>query len=337
MRLITAVLLLIGLVILATLLARSDLQTVWLQLQAVGMAGITVILVLRALVVAADSYSWQLTLPSVGLGPAWFGRLWNVKLIGEALNKLLPLASMGGEPVKVALLVRRFGVDLRAATTSVVLWQTINSLSLVLFVATGFVAMFIAGSLDAAYRTAAAGGLVAFALGIALFIVVQRKRITSRLVGPLARRFGPRTLAFLSAIEDIEGRLEQFYRRNGQRFAVAFLLSLATWVISAIEIHLALAFMGQPVTWIESLVIAAVTVLVRTALFLVPAGLGTQEGALVLVCSAITGVPEVGLAVAAVLRLRELVWIAVGLAVGWAYAAFPLVGPAAPEDRDRPG
>ena len=322
MRLITLFLLLIGGGLLAVLLIEVDLGQVWGRLEDVGTWGIAAVLMLRVLVVAADSYAWQLTLPSVPQATVWFGRLWNVMLIGEALNKVLPLASVGGEPVKIALLHKRFGIDLREATASIVLWQTLNNFSMVAFVAIGFAAMFAMTSLDPAFRLAAAAGLVAFAVGIALFFLIQRKKVVSRIAAWLGRRFGARAERVLLTIHDVEDRLIAFYGQARERFGAAFLLCFSTWVLSAVEIHLALHLMGYPASWIDSLVIAAVTVLVRAALFMVPAGIGTQDGALVLICGSITGSPDLGLALAAILRLRELVWVAVGLMTGWFYAAF---------------
>lgn len=322
MRLITLIIVLIGGGLVALLLVEADLGQVWQRLEGIGGWGIAAILLLRVLVVAADSYAWQLTLPSVPKAAAWFGRLWNVMLIGEALNKVLPLASVGGEPVKIALLNRRFGVDLREATASIVLWQTLNNFSMVAFVAIGFAAMFALASLDTAFRLAAAAGLVAFAVGIGLFFLIQRQKVTSRLAAWLGQRFGERARKLVIAIHDVEDRLIAFYGQARGRFGAAFLLCFSTWVLSAVEIHLALHFMAYPASWVDSLVIAAVTVLVRAALFMVPAGIGTQEGALVLISGSITGSTDLGLALAAVLRLRELVWVAIGLVTGWCYAAF---------------
>jgi len=56
---------------------------------------------------------------------------------------------------------------------------------------------------------------------------------------------------------------------------------------------------------------------VRSTFFFVPGDLGTQEAAHVLICTAVTGSAELGLALAAVRRGRDLLWIAWGLAIGW--------------------
>ena len=62
--------------------------------------------------------------------------------------------------------------------------------------------------------------------------------------------------------------------------------------------------------------IEALAQMIRSAVFFIPLGIGAQEGAFVLISTAITGVPGLGLACAAVRRIRELIWIVLGL-FGW--------------------
>jgi hypothetical protein len=67
-------------------------------------------------------------------------------------------------------------------------------------------------------------------------------------------------------------------------------------------------------------IIEAFMLLVRTLFFFVPADIGTQEGALVIACSAITGSPSLGLALAAIRRARDLLFVAWGLGIGFWYS-----------------
>ena len=72
-------------------------------------------------------------------------------------------------------------------------------------------------------------------------------------------------------------------------------------------------------SFFDAMVIESFVILVRSTLFFVPADLGTQEGAQVLICGAITGSPALGLALAAIRRARDLLWIAWGLGIGSRY------------------
>ena len=51
-----------------------------------------------------------------------------------------------------------------------------------------------------------------------------------------------------------------------------------------------------------------------------PADVGTQEGALLLICSAVTGSPTLAVALAAIRRSRDILWIVWGLAIGSRYS-----------------
>jgi len=62
---------------------------------------------------------------------------------------------------------------------------------------------------------------------------------------------------------------------------------------------------------------------VRAAAFIIPGSLGATEGVFFLLYGVLTGVPTLGLAVAVVRRAREVLWIAWGLALGWAYSLNP--------------
>jgi uncharacterized membrane protein YbhN (UPF0104 family) len=196
--------------------------------------------------------------------------------------------------------------------------------------------MFQMESLPRAYRIGAAAGLFGFALAGALFFLAQRLRalgLIRRLAGRLGPRIGERALGALAALQDVEEGLVTFYRDHRGRFALSLAASLCEWITGTVAAWIALAALGQPVGWADATAIEAFVVLVRSSLFFVPADLGTQEGSLVLICGAVTGSPAAGLALAAVRRGADLVWVVWGLAAG---SAWSLTGAAAPDPADPP-
>jgi hypothetical protein len=76
-------------------------------------------------------------------------------------------------------------------------------------------------------------------------------------------------------------------------------------------------FLGHPISLTDAWVIEAAVQLVRSGAFFIPAGIGMQEGAFFVIIALLTGQPALGLAVAAVRRFREVIWIAWGLVLGW--------------------
>jgi len=319
MRLLT---LFAGITLLAFVASRIDLVEVWARVVALGPLGALAAVAVYFLAFLIDTASWQLALPSVRLNGVWLYRLWKVRMVGEALNLVIPAGSLGGEPVKAVLLKRGHGIGYREGTASLFIARTVNVLALVAFAAVGFALMLGVEALSRSFVLAAGLGLLALGLGVAGFYAVQRWGVASFLARRLvARRLGGHLAArlegFLEPIHAVDDRFEQFYARRRLRFAGALALAFLNWLVGAAEIMVIMWFLGAPVSPSEAWLIEAVAQLVRAGFFFVPASLGVTEVAMVLVYDALTGRPSLGFAVALIRRARELVWIAWGLWLGW--------------------
>jgi uncharacterized membrane protein YbhN (UPF0104 family) len=94
---------------------------------------------------------------------------------------------------------------------------------------------------------------------------------------------------------------------------------LAGWIAGAIEIWAALWFLDKPVGIIEALIIESVIQAVSSAAFVIPAALGVQEGAFLLVGGALGLDPTTALALAGARRIRDCVVFMPGL-LSWQIA-----------------
>ena len=322
-----------GIGLLAFVASRIDLAEVWARVVELGPLGALAAAAVYFLAFLIDTASWQLALPSVRLNGAWLYRLWKVRMVGEALNLVIPAGSLGGEPVKAVLLKRGHGIGYQEGAASLFIARTVNLLALVAFGAVGFALMLGVEALPRSFVLAAGLGLLALGLGVAGFYAVQRwgaasflaRRLGGRLAGRLTGRLTGRLDGFLEHIHAVDDRFEQFYLRQRLRFAGALALAFLNWLVGAAEIMVIMWFLGAPVSPSEAWLIEAVAQLVRAGFFFVPASLGVTEAAMVLVTDALTGRPALGFAVALIRRARELVWIAWGLGLGWREA-----GPAEP-------
>jgi uncharacterized protein (TIRG00374 family) len=254
-------------------------------------------------------------------------------MLGEVFNTVTPLGGMGGEPVKAALLKRHYRVSLHEGTASLIVAKTVNTLALVLFLAFGFWLVIDSGVISDSYKTTAGVGLAALGMGTFLFFLVQRFQVSS-LTGSWIhrRRSGERLERLLRHIGDVDQRLADFYTKNRRRFIAAMTLAVLNWVLGVIEVYWTMRFLGHPITLEESWIIEAAAQLVRVGNFLIPASLGLQEGAFLLVTGAITGQPALGVAAAVVRRFREVLWLIWGALYGWAFAVSePDAAPPPPE------
>lgn len=316
--------LLVGLLLLGLILQRTDLAELWSQVARVGAGGMLAVLCVYALYFGADAVSWQLALPSVGMNARWIGRMYVVRMIGEAYNNITPTASLGGEPIKAWLLKVNWGVPLRDSGASLVIAKTTSMCSLVVFVAIGVLMLLDHPGFTATHKAIAAGGLAFLIFSTVVFFLMQHLRLSSFIAGRLGRsRFGRRLAGVIAAAEDIDHQFARFYREHGQRLWWSFAFAMANWLLGAVEVYLIMNFVGYPASYTEVWMIECMVQLVRTVTFFIPAGIGTQEGAFLIGVGALTGVPSAGVATALVRRFRDLIWISISLVLASLYAVTP--------------
>ena len=301
--------------------AEVDFADVWSHAILIGVGGMFVLIVLYGAAFLIDSFTWQMAMAGVPLNARWLWRAFRVRMVGEVFNNIMPAAGMGGEPVKAVLLNKHYGLGYREGTASIILGRTINMVAQVLFLAIGFAAIWVS-DLPGHFKGLALAGLGAFVGVTAIFFYAQRLRVAS-LMGLWLGRW--RLLEFINGvlhhIRDMDERLIRFYTENHGRFAVAIALAFLNWVAGAAEIYVAMMFLGHPVSFTDAWIVESVAQLIRTAAFFIPAALGAQEGAFLLIFTVMTGGPALGVAVALVRRARELIWLLLSAAFGVAYAA----------------
>jgi glycosyltransferase 2 family protein len=307
---------LIGLAILAMILGEVDLSEVTTMVGRVGW-GMALILAIYFAAFLIDSFTWQMALLQVPLNATWLYRTWKARMVGEFFNNTIPAASMGGEPVKATILKKHYGISYREGTASLILGKTINMVSLIIFLVIGFALIWTSPLLAQSHKTLAAIGLGAIMLGTLLMYVVQRFRFFSITGTWLSRtKIGGKVESILHHIHDMDERLIGFYTGHRGRFAAAIFLAFINWLLGAAEVYYAMGFLGHPVSWANAWIIEAAVQLVRSGMFFIPAAIGAQEGIFLIVCTAITGVAPLGVAVAVVRRIREVLWLLWGALIG---------------------
>lgn len=326
----------LGLGLLAVVLLEADPVELWETVLQVGWWGMAFVLILYTVEFLLDVVGWQVAFESIPFTARWAGRLYLVRMIGEAINNATPTASLGGEPVKAWLLRSHYGIGYRESSATIILAKTTNMIGLILFLGVGFALLMGSPGLADAYKAIAGTGLVALSLGTILFFSAQRLRFSSLAGGRLSQtRLGQRLARLWEIVRDVDDHLVRFYTCHRARFTTALILALLNWVLGVVEIYFVMDWLGHPISFLDAWIIEAMAQLVRTGAFFIPAGIGVQEGTFLIFCTAITGNPTVGLAVSVVRRTRELLWILAGLAI---WSRFSIKLPAklpepAPESR----
>lgn len=309
-----------GLVLLGLVVAHSDLGQVAHLLAGIEWSGVVGVVALFCLAWAVEILAWALTFTTRPVGTRWLWQLWRVNMVGEAMNVVMPLGSLGGEPIKAWLLKRHYQVGYREAATTLVLMQTLLALAEALFVALGALLACLFGILPAAIEHLLSSAAVVLAVAMAIVVIGLHRRWLRGLLEAFEQRFGGARFARLKdSLVDVEHALADFARTQPHRFTASTVLFLGNWLGGAAELWLILQLLEAPLPFASCWVAEAAIVTIRSLTFFLPAQLGSVEAVTVFVISALGGGGELGLALSAVRRARELAWSVAGLSVGAAY------------------
>jgi uncharacterized protein (TIRG00374 family) len=282
-----------------------------------GVAAVLVILLPSLLMYLLEAYGWRLTLRRHAARVS-FGRLLAIRTAGEVVNMTTPAAYVGGEPLK-ALLLKPHGVPMIEALASVITAKTTMTIAQVLFILLGIGLAFglVGASGDSHAPLLAAlvgGGLLLF--GIALFVMVQRIGLFLGLLNVL--RWCRIRIPYLESREDklreLDRTILDFYTRDRRAFLLSIGFFFLGWLAEALEVYAILWFIGGPsVSPLAAIAIGALSVFIKGGTFFIPGSLGAQEGGNLLILVAFGYSDVTGITFALLRRVRELVWIAIGL------------------------
>lgn len=316
------VLLLAGLLTFAGLIWHIGPANVLSAVAGIGPLALLVMLIPSLLMYVLEAYGWRLTLRNHAAAVS-FGRLLAIRTAGEVVNMTTPTAYVGGEPLK-AVLLKPHGVPMIEALASVITAKTTMTVAQVLFILLGIgLAFGLIGSPGASApgdsNVPLLGALVGVGLllfGIALFVMVQRIGLFLGLLNGL--RWCRIRIPYLEVREDklreLDRTILDFYRQDRRAFLLSIGFFFLGWLAEALEVYAILSVIGgSSVSPLAAVSIGALSVFIKGGTFFIPGSLGAQEGGTLLVLVAFGYSDVTGITFALLRRVRELVWIAVGL------------------------
>lgn len=240
-------------------------------------------------------------------------RLFRVKIIGDALNTLLPSANIGGDAARAFLI--RSDAPLKEGIPGVLADKTVEAFAASLFLAFGFLLGLTVVDLPGWMDAVAAAGLALTAAGIGLFIVLQLKGALWAIdkVGRVLPRVRRLAAGREHHIRDLDENICTIYTHLDARTAAATALHFAARCLGAVEVYLVMAVLGAPLSVVQSLFLSAGVTIINTAFFIVPGQFGVQESAHMLVLQLLGATAALGLSLGVIRRVRKLATSAVGL------------------------
>jgi putative membrane protein len=265
--------------------------------------GLVLIMAIYFSGIAFNSLAWRMLF--VPERPGLIKILFIVRWIRESINYLLPSALLGGDVIGARLLVAR-GRDVSTVSGTVVADKTLEAAGLFFFSLTGLLIMLgRRGNISLKHWEVL--GLAGISAVLIIFLMAQRwgmLRVADKIVSKLARKCGG---ALGSA--DTTGIYDTVWAiyANRPRLALSIFLHTLAWMVpGALQIWVALHFMGHEIGLTEAFIIESFSQVIIAAAFIMPAALGAQEVAYMTIGMLFGVPPAMGLALSVVIHLKDL-------------------------------
>jgi hypothetical protein len=280
----------IGVALLAESLRTLGLEPVVDGFRRVGW-GFGAILLVSGAREAARTLAWIRTVEAPARLP--FVRAFRARLAGEALNTLLPMGMLVGEPVKASHVWPH--LPFGAAFSALLVEFAFYGVSLVVLLGSGAAAFILAARMSPDPR------IVAFAVGSLVLLAVPAYVGRARLV-----RFVRRPLAVV----------HDFATAHPEHVRAIVAFELAYQVLAVAEVYLTLLLISplRP-TLASSLMLETVSRVITMVFKMLPMRVGVDEASSSLFAGHLDLGAATGLTLALVRKLRMLFWSAVGLAL----------------------
>ena len=312
----------VGLAVLALMVTQLDFAQVWSGLSRAGYWFVAVI-ALWFFLYMFNTASWYVIINNAGdaddknVKKVGFWWLYKITVSGFALNYATPGGLMGGEPYRIMSLSPKIGTE--RASSSVILFAMTHIfshfwfwfLSVLLYVVVHPVGVVMGAMLSV---------VTLFTLvAIWFFVKGYKKGIAVSILGllsrfPLVKRWAQGFFErHREQLANIDSQIASLHNQNPKAFVSAVLLELSCRIVSALEIYFILLVIQPSANYLDSILILAFTSLFANMLFFMPLQLGGREGGFLMSAKGLSLTTSAGIFVALIVRVRELIWTAIGL------------------------
>ena len=267
---------------------------------------------------------------SDGQRVGWW-RLYQLTVTGYALNYATPVGGLGGEPYRIVELSRYMSKS--QATSSVILYSMMHMFAHFWFwFLSVFVWLALAAFGDLPFNTSVtilmSMILVLFTAALYLFskgyrhgLVVKTLRLLGKIPGlkGWSRRFTER---HAETLHEVDEQIASLHAQDRRSFYSSLVLELLSRILQSAEVFFMLllfgidgggTFIGLVTIYLHSILIVAFTTFLANLIGFLPMQLGVQEGGFVVSIAALGLSPAVGIFVSIICRVREIIWIFIGM------------------------
>ena len=293
---------LLGVSLLIVLVVRSDFSAMWQTLRSAGW-DLLWLPPYRMLYFTLYAIGWRVLLkPYDRERRAGFGFILWVTTVREAIDRLLPVASVGGGFAGVRLVGWR-GIPTAPAAATVATEVLLTMFALYAFTATSLCLLTGLGASEQTYRHVLIALVLSLPVPVVTGLLLRHGAVFGRIEAFLRPMVGVTALSEGAAALDKELRA---CLSHGKSLALAGILQLVAFFSASFEVWFALRLFGHPIDARGAVMLEGMTQAMRHVAFVVPAGLGVQEAGFVLFGHALGISTELALAVSMAKRMREV-------------------------------
>lgn len=274
------------------------------------------ILILWVFIYAVNTLSWKLILVGLKSEPISWKMLYRITVSGFALNYITPGGLNGGEAYRVMAL--KESVGLARASSSTLLFSIIHVGSHLVFWFIAF-AVFLFYPQEMTFRIICGFALLLCLVFLWLFHLLMKKGAMHLLavlltkipkLGKYIHRFEKKHKETLLRIDD---EVRVFYLEKPRAFYSAIGLEFFARLLGCLEISLLLIPLVGFESYLNAYLIMAIASFMANLLFFMPMQIGGREGGFTLAFSLLGYTAQYGLFIGLLVRLRELVWVIIGV------------------------
>lgn len=260
-------------------------------------------------------------------------RVYQLTITGYALNYATPVGGLGGEPYRIVELSR--DISKEHATSSVILYAMMHIFAhfwfwfLSIFI---YLALVAVGDLPLNKPIGTMLGFIAILFTIAFYLFSKgyknglvRKAI--RWIGKIpglkgwSRRFQER---HAQSLENVDRQIAALHAQERRAFYSSLLIEILSRIVQSSEVFFMLllfgidgggTFGGLTIVYLHSILIVSFTTFLANLIGFLPMQLGVQEGGFVVSIAALGFSAALGIFVSIICRVREIIWIVIGLAL----------------------
>lgn len=272
-----------------------------------------------------NAVAWRIIINHRGAGcKVPFAPVLRMTISGFALNYTTPFGLMGGEPYRIMELSPYTGVE--RATSSVVLYVMMHIYSHFWFWMSGVILYVFLHIAQPERYMLSMPLIAAFVLFAAVFVLVlylfgkgYRNGFLQKFLGALGKC--PLIGKFFSRfsekngqrITEIDRQIADLHSCGKSAFFGSLFLEFAARAAGCLEYWMIMCNLLPQSTYFDAYLIVAFSSLFSNILFFIPMQMGSKEGSVAMASSGLDLGGPVGLFTALVSRVREALWIIIGV------------------------